>query len=181
MRFAPALVILAVVVPLAACSPTAAPAEPVAPPPSRGWAAPVLFSTEEEALAAATDAYTKYVETGEAILKEGGSDAGRLRQLSTQEWFETINPSYEEFQSTGNHLEGASRVVEIRLQRWSAEDVALYACRDYSEVRVVSPDGQNVTPADRPRFATFEVSFVVVGKRVLLSRDDLWSQGEWCF
>lgn len=177
MRFAPALAALVVLAALASCSPVSISTDR----PTRAWAAPILIKSDAEALAAAEITYTRYVETGEAILAGGGSNVERLRELSTAAWFESISPSYAAFSSEGKRLQGTSKVVEIRLQRWSRDEIVIYACRDYRDVTVISSDGRDVTPEDRPRFATFEVHFAIAGGLVLVSNDDLWSHGEWCF
>src|SRR5690606_919779 len=61
--------------------------DPMPTPPPTPSAAPV-FASDEEALAAAEEAYGKYLETVDAILADGGSNAERLKPLVTSALFE---------------------------------------------------------------------------------------------
>lgn len=179
MRFAPALAALVVLAALAGCSPVST--EPEPPPPGRGWAQHILIRSEGDALAAAETAYRSFVSAGEAVLADGGSGLDRLTGHVTESWFERESGVYVEFAALDQRTVGSSVLVDMKVQSWSQSDVVVYACQDQSIVVVLDAAGRDVTPPDRPAIATFQVSFVAVGARLLLDRSVLWSHGESCF
>lgn len=180
MRFAPALAALAVLAALAGCSPNST--EPEPPPPGRGWAQPIVaIESEEEALAAATRLYEAYVESGESIVNAGGSQPELVRPFVSGRWFEQLQASYNSLNASGNRSTGNSTMVDMRVQRWAADEVTAYACRDYSNVRLLDGRGVDITPPDRPRFGTFEVVFISEDGRFVIDDDTLWSRGQSCF
>ena len=177
MRFAPALAALVVLAALAGCSPVST--EPEPPPPGRGWAQPALaFESEEAALAAATEFYAKVVQAGAAI----GADPNQLRLYSTPAYFESQVEAYNALADKGQRLSGTSTVLEVRLQQWDRNTMTIYACHDFSGVRLLDNSGKDVTPEDRPDIATFEVGVVLApGSRLLIESSELWSHGSKCF
>lgn len=176
MRFAPALVVLALVAPatLAGCSPVTR--EPERPP-GREWAAPALFTSEEMALTAAREFYESAVRANEAI----GNDPSEVQLHSTPEYFEYQVESYRALAERGQRLSGRSTVLEVRLQHFERDAVTIYACHDFSGVMLLDSTGRDVTPENRPDIATFQVKIVVSGSRLLVQSSELWSHGTRCF
>ncbi|MGX5679956.1 hypothetical protein [Schumannella luteola] len=180
MRFAPALLALTMLVPLAACTPAAPDPEPS--PPGRAWGQPTLtFETEEEALAAAMEVYARYVEVGESITAEGGAEPERIKPLVSGALYSQKLDAYETYETQGLHTTGNSVLLDSRLQMWDGYELVLYACHDFSGVRVVDDDGADATPEDRPDIATFAVTIEVSTRQSRISNSELWSHGVSCF
>lgn len=179
MRFAPALAALVVLAALAGCSPVST--EPEPPPPGRGWAQHILIRSEGDALAAAAAHYEAFVEVGNAISADGGKHPERIEPYATPAFFEYQLESFERLAEKNQRTSGASRVVEMRIQQWSRQEVVAYVCQDFSEVTLLDSAGRDITPSDRQDIATFDVVFEVSGTRVLVDSSDLWSHGSKCF
>ncbi|MDO7882462.1 hypothetical protein [Antiquaquibacter soli] len=180
MRLTPALVVLACALPLAACAPAAPETEPA--PPGRAWAQPALsFETEEEALAAAMEVYEAYVATGESITGDAGERPERIEQLVTDAHYEEKLHTYSSYRDRGLRTVGSSVLLDTRLQSWDNESIVIYACQDFTGIRVLDSAGADATPADRPNVATFVVTFEVDERSVLVDHSELWSHGSSCF
>jgi hypothetical protein len=140
------------------------PQEPVVVPPVEQQSEPV-FASDEEALAAATDAYKAYLEMSDLIAQEGGKDPERIAQVAVGEALNSALEGYEHFRQRTLHSTGESRMSGAELQRYSddsteTEDVAaIYACLDLSDVDVLDVSGKSVVKDTRPSLQTFEVTF----------------------
>lgn len=61
----------------------------------------------------------------------------------------------------------------------SSEKTAL-VCVDTSNTRIVDSKGKDVTPSNRPALVTLRLTFKLVGGRLLLDKDEKWSQSSAC-
>lgn len=180
MRFAPALAALVVLAALAGCSPVST--EPEPPPPGRGWAQPALaFESDSEALAAAETAFLAYVQVGESITHEGGKSPERLRPLVTADFYLSQQEVYSVYREREIRTTGSSVLLGTKMQTWNEHQIVIYACQDFSAVRVIDAGGSDSTPTDRPDIATFQVELEPVGMRLLVGDSQLWSHGTSCF
>ena len=138
-----------------------------APPPqtvavSSPTVAPV-FASDEEALAAAVEAYEKYLAVSDQIAQEGGAGADRFEDVVTDEWLASERHSAEVLASSGLRQVGTTTFNGMRLQQMQHSDqltsVVTYACLDLAGVEFVdSATGSN---AVRPKvlMVPVEVSF----------------------
>ncbi|PJJ71644.1 hypothetical protein CLV46_1195 [Diaminobutyricimonas aerilata] len=172
---------LVAAVALAGCTtPTEDP--PESPKPS---AAPV-FASEEEALAAAEEAYTAYLAMSDEIATGGGKDPERMRGLVTADQFEEEIASFAMYSERALRLSGSSSFRNFRLQQLHQEggrvDIAAYACLDVSGTRLVDEEGQDKTPNPRPDLVPLELRFENAGAppKLLLAASDVWEGGGVC-
>jgi hypothetical protein len=139
-----------------------------------------LFASEEEALAAAEEAYAAYLEMSNVIGSDGGRDPQRIEELVTADRLETELRGFETLRQSGLRLVGSSTFEVMQVQRVDqvGEDteVVFYACWDGSGSRVVNEAGDDVTPVDRTDRLVLEVTMTTRGGRppLILASDDAW-------
>lgn len=163
------------------------PGDPVITPAPEPSGTPI-FSSDEEALAAATDAYAKYLEVSDAITAEGGVGVDRLLTLVTDKQYMNELAAFNEFSTGELHTSGVSVVDVISLQSYSAEAdgtpaIVIYVCVDVSGVRVLNASDQDVTTPNRPDKYPLEVEFEAnsdLPSILKMSRSEKWSGKDFC-
>ncbi len=139
-----------------------------------------IFASEEEALAAAEEAYAAYLEMSTRIGAEGGTDAERIAPLVTVDRLAIELRGFETLQQSELRLVGPTTFEILDVQRVDQTDgdleVVFYACWDASLSRVVNAAGEDVTPSDRVDRVVLEVQMTTVGGQppLLLASDDEW-------
>src|SRR5690554_677027 len=126
--------------------------EPEVVPPPESTTEPV-FASDEEALAAATDAYEEYLAMSDLIAQEGGKDPERIAPFVTEEWLEEELTGFELLRDSGRRINGSSSFTNVRIQQNQQEEdgrayVVIYVCSDESEIQVVDARGDDVTPGE---------------------------------
>jgi hypothetical protein len=174
---------IALVLLLGGCVP-APPAETPAPTPGP---TPV-FASEEEALAAAEEAYAAYLAVSDAIAQDGGRDPERLAPHVTPGWLEKEVEVFELFAASGRRLVGETQLRSSHLQQISDDgrlpgQLVAYFCTDFASTRIVDSSGADVTPTDREAIVTLEVSFVIESQdsaRLLVDGSAPWVESSLC-
>jgi len=145
-----------------------------------------LFESDEEALAAAEEAYGRYQAVSDAILMDGGSDPDRLLEVATDEKLAYEDVGYAEFRAGGLRSTGGSTFDRMTLQnRTDGDDpyVSVYVCDDVTAVDILGPDGISVVAASRPdRFAR-TVELVPASNendQLIVSSIDEWTGENFC-
>jgi hypothetical protein len=144
-----------------------------------------VFASEEEALAAAEDAYAAYSEVADAVASSGGSDPERLSPFVTEDQLQNEIESAAYYEQHQIRSVGAPAVVSFELQQYfetvEGAEVVAYVCLDVSGVIVLNSEGQDVTPVDRQPIVPLEVGFLAErADRVLISSSELWSGDSFC-
>lgn len=173
---------------LSACT---APANsgPVTPPSaSASPRATAVFGSDEEALAAATAAYTAYVAVSDQVAREGGARPQRLSSVVAPSLLNEELSSYIDLRSSGRRLTGASTFDSIRLQGAprvidGLVTLSAYVCADVSKTDVVDSNNRSVLDPSRRTRYPIEVQFV--GDRpgsvkLLVERSTAWSGQDFC-
>ena len=179
----PAVVAIATVALLSGCVPQ----EPVITPEPEPSSTPV-FASDEEALAAATDAYAKYLEVSDQIAHDGGAGADRIENLVTEDWYPNELEQYRLLAGTGQHQVGSSAFENATLQRRDVSEahhqiVVFYACLDLSGTRLVDQGGHDVTPEDVDLRSPFEITMNGLSEdssELLLAGMERWSGSGVC-
>lgn len=185
MRSAPALLIGAVVaLTLVACVPED---EPVRPDPSP--TAEPIFASDEEALAAAEEAFTAYLLILDTIYAEGGIDSERLLEVATEEVYLDEVPGFENYKAEGKRSTGETSFDTVTLQSadltgFSVSDaVVIYACEDFSSTDVLNAEGTSiVSPDGRTRWPltiSFDINSESGGSLIVSSVED-WTGEDFC-
>jgi hypothetical protein len=152
---------------LGACAESASIPSP--PPPA---AEVPLFATDEEALEAATVAYTEFLAVLDQLLQGLDNPIGELSDHSTGEALAEAEESVRIFFEEGLRITGPRVLSNVALQRVEAEkagaEVALYACEDVTGVDLLGPDGLSQVELNRPSVTPFQVvvTFTTEGARV---------------
>lgn len=155
------------------------PKPPITPSPT-ATAAPV-FASEEEALAAAEEAYAAYLAVSDAVSGDGGKHPERLEGYMTAEELDRAVERFSDLAASGRHTQGSTVFRSSTLQHWDDMEVAMYLCLDVSGVRVLDAQGTDVTPIDRPDHIPLEVTFrVEAPTALLLESSDVWEGAEIC-
>jgi len=175
-RLGAAAAVVAAVLCLGACAP-----EDPGPKPSPDPTSTPLFASDEEALAAAEEAYGRYQAVSDAILMDGGANPERLLDVATQEKLEYEQRGYEELRSSGYTFTGSSTFDRMTLQSRDDATVSVYVCDDITSVDVLGQDGRSVVMPDRPDIFPRAVTFVSNGDRTLVvSNSDEWTGSNFC-
>ncbi len=162
------------------------PEDPVVVPPAEQTVEP-MFATDEEALAAATDAYKAYLEMSDLIAQEGGKDPERIAPYVTNSALEDQTSQFSPFQESSLRTVGATAFDGMKLQQFSElqpgrAEVVTYVCLDVSAVQVINSSGKDVTPQSRDNRLPLEVEFENQGQRgkLLVSRSETWPGSDFC-
>ena len=164
---------------LAGCAPAPAPQASETNGPTE---APV-FASDEEALAAATEAYAAYLAMSDQILAEGGADPERIRAFTTERLADIEMEGFANVRSSGFRSVGESQFSELALQDQGKPGKAgrgmlsAYVCSDVSGVDVVDANGESVVKDVRPDFTPFVISFDLISKdpiKLLVAGADVW-------
>lgn len=145
-----------------------------------------VFESEEEALAAAEDAYAAYLEMSDLIASEGGANPERIADFVTEEREDVELEGFREIAERGIHLDGHTEFETLelqRLQRVGAEtEVAFYVCWDASQTRFLNAEGEDITPRDRNDRLMLEVVVSTTGGSLplVLVSDEAWQSSSAC-
>ncbi|MFT4028689.1 MAG: hypothetical protein QM675_02335 [Protaetiibacter sp.] len=148
-------------------------------PPPTSDAAPV-FASDEEALAAAEEAYGEYLATVSQVLADGGTHPERLKRYLVATLYEEELAGYEELAANGWRGIGAYsfEMTPQDLDPASGE-LAVYVCDDRSALDIVDASGNSVVEDGRPDRAPSEVNFVWDGA-LLIESQTAWDGGGVC-
>ena len=162
------------------------PGEPVVTPEPDPDVTPV-FASDEEALAAATEAYAKYLEVADSIRADGGNNPDRVSAVVTPDRVAEELDGFAYFSDNEVSTVGSIELADIELQQYfdldEKAEVTIYACQDASSIRFVDSSGVDVTPTEKPGRQMFEVVLRSSGddpRRLLLAGSELWEQTDEC-
>ena len=185
MRTAPALlVILALSLALTGCVPDDDPIV-VDPEPS----ASPIFESDEEALAAAEEAYGAYLSISDQVLNDGGAHPERLLALVTEDLYSHLLSGFESVAEKGWHGTGATVFDTSSLQSYfndalpGEQLITIYACVDLSNVDVLDASGASVVTPDRIDRSPYEVGFTTVDlgdPSLLVATEEPWGGENFC-
>lgn len=152
--------------------------EPVDVPTPAPSVTPV-FASEEEALAAAEEAYAAYVELADQIFIEGGVQPERLAAVATGEFLDASVAGFEMVQEDGWTSTGGTVFRNLELQSFDPFSpigvLTVYVCEDVSAVDVFDATGASVVSPGRPDTTTLQATFDLVEGSLLISGREAWS------
>ncbi|MFF2272991.1 hypothetical protein ACFVTX_11995 [Agromyces sp. NPDC058136] len=176
----------AVVVALSACTSGPEPDPSTEPRPSES-AAPI-FASDDEALAAAVEAYEKYLAVVDQLTGAGGENAQRIREVAAEDYAAELEASLERLRASGTRTSGASTADHFKLVQYRDEagvgaEVSIYVCLDASGVRVMDASGADVTPADRVDRRPLQVKLISATDNpatLLPTGSETWPGDDFC-
>ncbi|MET3768600.1 hypothetical protein ABIB15_001282 [Marisediminicola sp. UYEF4] len=157
----------------------AAPVEPPAPAVS---ASPV-FASEEEALAAATEAYAAYLDLGSQVAHEGGVQPERMAEVSTGNAYEQELEVFAAIRGDSLRGVGEQTFDTVRVQSYdkATGDVTVYLCLDTSGTKLVDSGGASTATEERTTRFPLEVALTLGDEgSLLLTESQSWSGSNFC-
>lgn len=139
-----------------------------------------LFSTDNEALIAATDAYARYMRVSDEILARGGIHPGRLRQVATGQALSQREKDFSTYSKRQWRTSGDTMFDSMRVQARSAFTVTVYVCEDVSNVAVVDALGVSLLSTDDETRTPFVAQLVQRGQRLVLASKTRWTGNDFC-
>jgi hypothetical protein len=144
-----------------------------------------VFASEEEALAAAGDAYQRYLDVSNAIAQAGWVDTSGFDAVERGEALANEIETVAKYQRAGWRLLGASRFDTLSLQQVDDAGrgqvvIVVYLCLDVSETDVVDVNGTSVISSARPDRQALEVEFDDQGGDLKIARSDAWAGAGYC-
>lgn len=160
------------------------PQEPVVTPQPEPSSTPV-FASDEEALAAATDAYARYLKVADGIFSRGGEGASELETVVTGHQLDVEQEGFAAAVAQGLHSTGSTVFDGVELQQYDRASlgesvVVVYLCEDISGVDVLDRSGNSVKAHDLRSRSLYEVTFDLAdGDSILkVSNKQPWSSDE---
>jgi hypothetical protein len=161
---------------LAACTPTSSTPSPT-PTPSRT----ALFSSDAEALKAATDAYAAYLKVTDEVLHDGGRGSDRYERVAEGSALKKALDGAKDFRQRHLHTIGESRFDSAELQVRAAESVSIYVCDDVTRTDLLDANGQSQVRSGAARRTPWQVEVrSAAGQRLLVSKRDYWTGSDYC-
>lgn len=146
------------------------------------------FASEEEALAAAEEAYGAFLKMEDTIFADGGVEPERITPFATGDALQAALDGFASFEEQQIHSVGAQTFEITDIVRYSPaaidgeQIVDAYVCLDISEVDVLDADAKSVVDENRPPQQPFEVSFVwsAASDGLVVGERDVWTGGGVC-
>jgi hypothetical protein len=163
---------------LSGCVPDAAPHPTAAPTTS---APNPVFASDDEALAAATDAYKAYLAMSDLIASEGGQRPERMADVAVDSALSDAVEGLTQFTTMNLHSSGATAFDHLSLQKRSSDDVDVYLCEDVSGIDVLDGQGVSVVSPNRKPRTPFQVTLTRTSNASLLVKNRVaWAGQYFC-
>ena len=158
-------------------TPDPTPSTSAAPSPSP------LFNSDEEALAAATEAYAAYLAASNAVGQGGWQTLFPIEALVTEEALADDVALAEMYRAQGYVQAGATTFDSLAVQSYDASGATAYLCLDASQADLLDASGTSVVDRDQPRRVPLEVEFTLapeMSSELLVGRSEVWSGKNFC-
>jgi hypothetical protein len=145
-----------------------------------------LFSSDEEALAAAEAAYANYLRVSDQIARDGGANPERLKGLVSEDLFLNSSDFAQQIREKGLLTIGQSEFKNFHLQKRlltsESEEITTYLCLNVGDVRILDLAGGDVTPADRQDVLPMVISFSATksSPNLIIESSDVWAGTNFC-
>lgn len=128
-----------------------------------------VFSSEEEAFAAAEETYRAYIDAVNARRADPQSRPDPQSFLIGEALQEDLD-SLREFEELGIRVEGTSVIESVTRETadLATGEIQLQACYDSTAARVVNQAGEDVTVRDRDPRILLDIHFVSAGDQILI-------------
>ncbi|WP_157509752.1 hypothetical protein [Leifsonia sp. Root4] len=172
-----------VVASLAGCaaSPVPAPTAPATPD-----AAAPLFASDEEALAAAEEAYGAYQAAFDSVSASGGAEVDALETVASGVALERARSSAADLLAAGARGIGDTsfsihKVQSMEYASPAETRIALYVCDDVSGADLLDAKGDSLVLPDRPTLVPFEIVLAATERGLLiLAEKNFWAGESYC-
>lgn len=149
---------------------------------------PPLFASNDEALAAAKAAYTKYLSAGDAAGATGSDSWNQYMALMTGTEHKDAVEARQLMDDRGWSFTGITLFDSMSVQSSqeltdSTWEVRTYLCLDLSATGTVNLAGESVVKPDRPLRVPMVVVFIAPdenSQQLLISESPVWSGSNFC-
>ncbi|HEY0248704.1 MAG TPA: hypothetical protein VGC45_10640 [Gryllotalpicola sp.] len=181
-RSSGALLLTAVL--LAGCSGPKHHADPT-PTRSSSPAPTPIFTSDADALAAATDVYKKYERASDEIAHEGGDKPERVRPYVSDAGYQHEVDEANKYKVERAHGLGYTVlnnvVLQSRVEQGGFATVRVYVCEDISDVDLVDQTGKSLVSADRADYIAYVVELRSdMTRQLIIQSNTYWSGGGVC-
>ncbi|WP_173923394.1 hypothetical protein [Agromyces sp. Marseille-P2726] len=145
-----------------------------------------IFASDEEALAAAIEAYEAFESASQSIASQAGEGAERIADFATPSLVPQLLDEFAQYRELGIRAEGAAVLDSFSLAQASDDGsetrVTVYVCRDVTSVRILDDSGADVTPPDRDNRTPLTASLVALAgtTKLLVDEVSLWPGDDFC-
>ncbi|MEL4317876.1 hypothetical protein WJX64_02560 [Leifsonia sp. YIM 134122] len=145
-----------------------------------------VFASDEEALAAAEEAYAAYLRVDNAVGQSGGKGESLYSTVAAGEALTNALANAKQFRDAKAHTIGQAAFTVRDLQSAEYEDprnlsISFYICDDLSEVELVGEDGKTMSESEINDSAPFLVTVVSsTTSNLLVSNIALWDGDDYC-
>lgn len=152
----------------------------VEPPPTPTPTTPPAprFASDEEALAAAEEAYGAYLAVSDQVIRDGGTQPDRLKAFVSDPVYAEELKGMQRLADNGWRGVGHTSFTLI-LQQFDEETLTAYSCDDVSQTDLIDATGASVVKPDRQTLLPFEVEFDL-GDSFRVVDKVLWNGGGVC-
>lgn len=156
---------------------------PVVVPTSAPTSQEPVFASDEEALAAATEAYAAYLTMSDRIANEGGVEPGRISRLVSTSMLQTELDGFAEFVNRGARTVGSTEftVFDVQSAAYSSVEataIMLYVCEDVSGIEILDSSGASLVSPGRIPVTPFAASLALGSQGVLVVENRVVWVGE---
>ena len=161
-------------------------AAPKPAPPSPTPTVVSIFASDEEALAAATEAYANYQKMSDQIDSEGGLDPERISPFVSADHLPSAVHQSDGFREAGARSVGSTSFLVAGTQQlnYASSDqtaISLYVCDDVSGVDVLDVSGASLVSEARASVTPFEVGFILNSEEALVVNSrEVWTGKNFC-
>ncbi|WP_344756127.1 hypothetical protein [Gryllotalpicola koreensis] len=167
---------------LAACTPS----HPVTDPTKTSKPTPTpVFTSDADALAAATDRFKKYESASDRVGQNGWRDTTPVRPFVSDTGYQHEVNSATKYRAQKAHAIGNTVINNTELESHREENgvatVRMYVCEDLSAVDVIDGSGKSLIDPSRADFVAFVTELRGKSSTSLVIQSlDYWSGGGIC-
>lgn len=150
-------------------------------------AVPPVFSSEEEALAAAEETWIAYIAASNQMGASRGADLSGFEGIVSEEQLADEREAAAEIRDTGKYSTGALDYFGFRRQQYHEDGapgayLQAYVCADLANIEYYSADGTLLNVEGRALWIPYEVVFVTDGpKPPFVIREVIrWTGRDFC-
>ena len=162
-----------------------APTPDPTPSTSAAPSASPLFDSDEEALAAATEAYAAYLALGTEVAGDGGLNPERMSEVTTGEAYDQELATFTSMAQSGQRGQGAQTFDSVSLQSsdLSGQNLIVYLCLDTTKTQIIDATGTVVDDPARPVRFPLQVSFLPgrgADRELIVALSESWAGVNFC-
>ncbi|MGR2753615.1 hypothetical protein [Agromyces arachidis] len=151
------------------------------PAPATG--AEPIFASDEEALAAAVEAYEEYARVSAQVANSGGIGADAISEFVSAEFNDAVQREFAALRDSGLRMAGENVYYNPRLEERNSGRVSVIFCRDISGTRLIRADGTDATPPDRDLIQATRVEFATIedlSGKLIVDGAERWKDEQGC-